>query len=943
MFTCAKIRDGASYLGHHLSCNDYYSENERTTGQWIGKGSERLKIAGQHIESGDAAFENLRRNLLPDGSGKLTGRTVSDRLAYFDFQCSSPKSISIMAVTMRDSRLIDAHRRSVLVAYGELERFAACQANTQLERSNRFTGNLISARFGHDASRSLDAQLHDHLVTVNATWDEASQTWKALTEYEMFRAIRYSGKTYQNHLAAECRKLGYEIQEVRDNKGNVTGFEISGVSPEIRGRFSKRRLEVENGIVTFEAKYGRKPTTPEIHQITVESRDRKLAEITTPEVLAKQRGQLSPDEFSNLTKIKETAVARAKDYSKGDGLNRVTSDLRRTIAHVYERQSVLTGHEILAETLNQNLGLIDLDHLKANLNDPQLVKLWEPQGCTGLGASFATKRGLALEKWAIQFIEHGQGQFDPLLPVGFEISPKLSGEQRVAVEKLLASPDQVFCLRGAAGVGKTTVLGEINRALKEKGMTVQYLAPTASAADTLRREGLVNAATLQSFLTDQSAANQCGDKPTVIVVDESGLISNKQGTDLLRRAERQGARVIFVGDSKQHTSVEAGDFLRIMEMHSKMDRAEIIDIRRQVVAAYRAAIKEMAVGQVRDGLVKLDAINCIHEGRADYLRNAATDYLRLSDEGLALDKVVCVAPTWSESHALTDEIRSGLKSRGILGPSEPVEVFESLQWTAAQKAEASRYEPGQRVIFNRKVAGFSKGENVEVTRVDDSSAWIRTTVGVEKQLGCRPEYFDVGRRRSLEVAAGDRLLIRANERGARLINGDVVTVAAVQNGIITTSDGRIIDSRKFVTFTHGYAVTSYKAQGKTADHVVIAAAHLDSKAAYVACSRGRLTCSLHTPDKVALLERLPHGTRMAALDVAGPQSRVPILGQIFERSRAWAEVAKQRTVDAANVTRLGIDLVCSGKMNPAMIALRVIHKFTKQLEHLHEPPAQLFH
>jgi conjugative relaxase-like TrwC/TraI family protein len=942
MVTCAKIRDGASYLRHHLTCNDYYSEQERTKGQWIGKGSERLRIAGQTIERGDDAFENLRCNLLPDGSGKLTGRTVSDRIVFFDFQCSAPKSISVMAITMGDARLVEAHKRSVLVAYGELEKFSACQANTQIERANRFTGNLISARFGHDASRSLDAQLHDHLVTVNATWDEASKTWRALTEFEMFRAIRYCGKTYQNNLAAECLKLGYEIEEVRDSRSNITGFEISGVTPEIRERFSKRRLEVENGMVKFEAKHGRKPTTTEIHQITVESRDRKLAEITTPEVLVKQRAQLTLGELSTLEKVKATAVTRAKDCTKGIGLNREASDLRRAISHLYERQSVLTGHEVLAETLNGNLGLIDLDRLKANLSDPQLVKLWEPQGCASLGASFATRRGLALEKWAIQFIDRGHGQFDPMRPAGFEVSPKLSVEQRTAVEKLLDSRDQVFCLRGAAGVGKTTLLGEINRALNDKGITVQYCAPTASAANTLRREGLANATTLQSFLLDQDSSD-LRSKPAIIIVDEVGLASNKQGAELLRQAERQGARVIFVGDSRQHTSVEAGDFLRILEMHSKMDRAEVIDIRRQVVAEYRGAIKEMAVGDVRGGLTKLDAMGCIHEGRADYLRNAAADYIRLSDEGRAFDKVVCVAPTWVEGHAVTDEIRAGLKSRGILGRAESIEVFESLQWTAAQKAEATRYQPEHEVTFNRKVAGFAKGEKVEVSRVDQTGVWVRTISGMEKRFDCRPEYFDVGRLRPVEIAAGDRLLIRANDKEARLINGDVVTVATVQDGIITASDGRTIDSRKFKTFTHGYAITSHKAQGKTAEHVVVAAAQLDSKAAYVACSRGRLTCSLHTPDKIALLERLPEGTRKAAVDIVGQHLRVPIIGQIFERSHAWSEVARQRAVDATKLAKAGIGLMCKGTISPVMVALRALHQFAKQPELLRETAEHPLH
>jgi len=62
---------------------------------------------------------------------------------------------------------------------------------------------------------------------------------------------------------------------------------------------------------------------------------------------------------------------------------------------------------------------------------------------------------------------------------------------------------------------------------------------------------------------------------------------------------------------------------------------------------------------------------------------------------------------------------------------------------------------------------------------------------------------------------------------------------------------------------HGNVVTSHKAQGWTADHVVVAAERFTSKGAYVACSRGRKSCIVHTPDTARLIERLPEGNRRA--------------------------------------------------------------------------------
>ena len=77
------------------------------------------------------------------------------------------------------------------------------------------------------------------------------------------------------------------------------------------------------------------------------------------------------------------------------------------------------------------------------------------------------------------------------------------------------------------------------------------------------------------------------------------------------------------------------------------------------------------------------------------------------------------------------------------------------------------------------------------------------------------------------------------------------------------------------------------------DHVVVAAERLTSKGAYVACSRGRRSCIIHTPDKARLMERLPEGNRRAALDVF---SEIPAKNaSIVNRVRAW----KQLSIDLA--------------------------------------------
>ena len=886
MFTMAKVREGSTYLDKHLTHSDYYSEKERVKGRWVGEGAKLLGLAGKRIGPGDKAFENLRRNKLPDGSGKLTRRNKKNRICFFDFQVSAQKSVSIMAVTLGDERLVEAHCRAAEKAFTELERFAATQANTRHQRENRTTGNVCAARFSHNASRALDPQLHEHYVTVNGTYDAETGQWRALTEKEMLTAIRYAGKVYQNELAGEVRRLGYEIEESRDKQGAVTGFEIKGVSASIRERFSKRRAEVEKGIAKFRKEHGREPSPAETHVIATETRNAKLTEATTAQVLRWQRAQLSAQELRGLDHLKQ--AARSREQRAVSGLSREGGALRLGIAHIFERRSVAAEHEIIAEALNQKLGALSLDRLKAAAaKEPQLVTLAD---AGSLARQCATRAGLALERWSVGYVARCKGQFERLGDAR-GLGEKLSAEQREALTMLLASKDQVLSLRGAAGVGKTAALVELRRALERSGKSVVAIAPTTSAADALRKEGFQRATTVAQFLL--KGAREI-DSRSVLLVDEAGMLSNKQGAALLRWAEASRARVVFVGDTRQHSGVEAGDFLRVLERHSPLEQAEMVVVRRQQTAAYRQAVQAMAGGSARAGLEKLDRLGWVREGNAEYLANAAREYLRLQSEGAG--KAVCVCPTWAENHALTDEIRRQLRAAGQLQGGKSFTVHESLSWTAAQRANARIYGPGLIVSFHETRRGFAKGSAWEVVSEERGKLVVRNEQGEQRSLDVKAaaKSFDVAAKRSLEVAPGDWVLLRDNDRRAGLLNGRVHQVNAIEGDVLHLQGGLDLDTKRFKRFLHGYAITSHKAQGMTVDHVVVAANRLNDKAAYVACSRGKLSCSVHTPDKTALLEGLGPGERKIALDYAPPASdERPAL----PRSEAFEAVSRAKQAE----------------------------------------------
>jgi len=943
MFTRAKIFGGGSYLKNHLAQNDYYAEGEKVTGHWIGQGAEWLGLGGD-VEAG--RFEALRENLHPESGKRLTPRTmdtrqpnmqeaekafrakhgrdgsptevanfrlrmkpVPNRIAFYDFQCSAQKSVSLMAVLAGDGRLRKAHERVSAMAFAELERFAGRQRNTRKARGRELTGNVCAAAFTHDASRALDPQLHTHFVVANATRD-AEGRWVALDEFHMLKAIRYAGKVYQNEFAREVKALGYRIQEARDEEGQVTGFEIEGVSDELCERFAKRREEIEREIDKFEEKHGRSPTKAEIARITRDTRDAKLTEITTPEVRANQRAQLLPGEWEHLQEVRSAAIGRAVRGQQVQTMGQEQEAVRAAVAHLYERCSVAQVHEILAEALNQGLGSVELGQLGqvVEKGEGNLVRLATRED-NPLLSECCTRYGLELERWSVEFVNSTRNR---CLSLNCEFVPAefLSSQQREAVRAILSTTDQVFGFRGVAGAGKTTALQEVHRGLREAGHRAFYIAPTANAAKVLRGEGFANATTVEDFLQNVSRRESL--KEAVIICDEAGLKSNRQGALLLKLARERDCRVLLVGDVHQHVSVEAGDFLRVLESHSQLGRCEVTEIRRQEEApAYKAVVELLATGNARAGLEALDAFGWLHESGADYLERAAGNYLRLTKGGADLESVLVVSPTWAENHRLTNAIRSLLKEHRQLAP-EGAEfiVHDSLQWTIQQKRNATNYRAGQSIVFTRPCGKWQAGEAAEVRNVADGVVTVVSN-GVETSLPVKaPDCFDVGRPRQIEVAAGDKLLVRANTKRSGLINGQVLTVDRIEDeGSIVTREGVQIPSG-FRQWCHGYVVTSHKSQGRTHKHVIVAAEWLDAKSAYVACSRGKASCTIHTPDKAQLLKHLPEGTRRAALDVLSesvkhsPEETASLL--LTARVSAWAHLVPLATRQIAEQAKAGL-------------------------------------
>jgi hypothetical protein len=780
---------------------------------------------------------------------------------------------------MNERRIVAAHKEASGIAIRELEQFAASRIRKDgIEDRDRTTGNVVGAAFVHTTSRALDPQLHTHCVLFNATWDAKEKRWKALQTGDMFGAINYATEVYRNELAKRLHQIGYQTRKARN------GFEIEGVDQKLIVRFSKRSQQRDMAVKRQEAKLGRKLTKQEVAHVVHQSRPKKLKGASDEQVRQQQLGEIGFLERRSLRKVVAGADGKAREFEHKVWM---WTAVDHGVAHVFERNSVVPQHKILEAALVRGCGQLDLAELKKELT--------ERSNLVRVGAEFSTREILEKELFLIQTVNDGLGRLAPVVS-RYEPSEHLGADQRKALAHVVTSPDVFTGFRGLAGSGKSTALVELARVLRNEGFTPVFCAPTASAADTLRKDKL-EAITLAKLLSDPLAQRQLS-RRAVFVLDEAGAVGLDDMARLFNVVRQTGCRAVFSGDTGQHASVVRGDTLRILEQYSGYRFKELTTIRRQKSEAFRQVVELAAAKQTNKAFAKLLELGAVTEAVADgpqasLYDKAAQTYLSAVRQGKT---ALLVSPTWSEIEAVTEKVRVALKVEGIVSPQEQaVAVFDSFSWTEAQRKNVSEYEPGQRIRFVRNTRKFDRGEMVEVQAVVENGLRIRRPDGTEVDFipANAAASFDVGEARELKVAAGDWLLLQANQ-GKEFINGERVQIREIQNGRIALADGRQLPSG-YNTFTHGYAVTSHSSQSKTVDEVLLVAssksfAAVNREQFYVSISRGRERVHVFTDDAELLARRVTDSReRMAAIELQALRDDLTKLG--FVRRERLEEIS----------------------------------------------------
>ncbi len=897
MITISKPLSAAQVHTYHAeefsnARDNYYTQGDEIRGQWHGQLARQWGLSGevradqferladgQHPRTGEPLVRPQRAQAYTNAHGEAV-QAMAHR-AGWDATVSAPKSVSLTALVGGDTRVRQAHRDSVAAALNEMEHYV--EARIGGNHLAEPTGKWVAARFEHDSARPVDGyaapQLHTHVVFFNVTVRSTGET-RALQPQELYKTQQYGTAIYRSELAARLVALGYEIE-----RGASGQPEIRGYSPAYLEASSPRRQQIQEYLEKVQ-RSGAGAAQIAAHQTREAKGDGSHEEM-------QRRHQALADAHGHQpARVVQAARDRARDGEQHVPQTTARTAVTYATDRNLEREAVVDERALVRDALRRSMGDVTLEAIKSEVAHRvagrEFIGVEPRPGAPG--RAFTTREMVELEHDTIHAMRAGQQTYRPLAAsvtrqAVQQASPHLSERQRGAVDRILATRDQVVALEGVAGAGKTTALAAVREGAAWEGYRVEGFAPTSRAAQKLSDAGIPTS-TLQRHLAEPHAPRD-GSKH-LYVLDESSLASTKQMHEFLQRLGPQD-RVVLVGDVRQHQAVEAGrPYQQLQE--AGMETVRLDEIVRQQDPALKHVVEQLSRGEARGAIQDLEHQGRVHEvaDRQERFVAIAHAYARYPDGTLV------VSPDNQSRMEINQTIHRLLQASGrVLDHEHHARVLVARQdVTGADRQWAAQYEPGNvvRYVKGSQALGLEPGAYARVLQVHAQDNQITVT----RQSG-EPVTYDPRRLQGVTLyreadrafAVGDRVQFTAPYREHHVANRELATLEQID------ASGRLhvrLDSGRAVAITvkdhphldHGYAVTSHSSQGQTADRVLVhvdtergSASLVNRRLAYVAVSRGRFDAQIYTDDKAQLGSALSRemGKRWAIESSRAPAGR----------------------------------------------------------------------
>lgn len=860
--------------------DNYFLKNAEP--QKFGQGWKRL----ENVEINAQTYKALVKGKDPTTGQQLVDIRNGHRPGY-NITFSPDKSLSVVAFSDPEMKqaLMEAHHQAVRDTLGYMEKeLAQVRMGQDGEKFPTKTNNLIGFTIDHQVNRDGDVQIHTHAVIFNISWNEQTQKWQALHS-DAFKS-NVLEKIYENQLAYYLQQKGFAVEWKTSESGKSFYAGIAGVPDAAVEATSQRAQEIKEAAEKLKEQYPN-ATPGELKQIAAYMTRDDKKEMTLEQIEKQFQSRL---EQAGLTKEDIVrGIEQAKQQWQEQRLESIQMNEYEVAKQAYsvlsEQKAVFSQQDLLKTAMDISKGDVPLERVQIAINDflkdKDLVKLGtdlkvKDGSRTYTDSLFTTKENLMAEKNVFRIVEQSKNSLESIYSreqVLNEIKNyeqksgfQMTESQRNAVITAMTTKDMVSIYQGYAGVGKTESLKVINELAQKAGYKVMGMSETNVAVGEMRKVG-IESFTVTKFLNTSQLISQV-DSKTIFVVDECSFMGARNMEKILNIAKENNARVLLFGDKAQLPPISAGYPFKDLQDRSNVTVVEMKDIIRQKDPLLREAVQDIIKQDIDKAFEKLNVV----ELKENLYQETAKLYVK---ENGYKDYIISTY-TNHDKNLLNNEIRNLLKEQGIISKDEHTfTIYSPKNLQGSDKLNINNYSIGDRLIVAKAGAGAKVGAELTITSIDRQNHMLKahaiTKQGLkEYQIDIRRfgDHFNVYSAEQRNFSVGDKIIFNANlkeDKQLKAANSEIGYIKSIQVNQITIQKGKetlTFDASKFQYFDHGYASTTYKAQGKTAQGAIYFAPVQEKgpqrsyQDFYVAISRAKTHAFVITNDKEKLKEQV---------------------------------------------------------------------------------------
>lgn len=849
-------------IGKPYSKYKDYAESYHVAGtqpedsDWRGKLAPNLGYDGPvHQFAYDLASEGK------DSYGRqLRKYQKNSRPAICDVTLNAPKSLSVEALVSSNPVALAAHDRGVDSALQFTEQhllFSQVKRQGKVERVH--TSQALIGSFRQRDNREGEPHLHTHNVIFNVGWVKGK--WRSLANEQIYLNKLTIGAIYQNDAAYHLHTAGYRTYW--DANGQ---FELVGNPKQLlEETFAQRTAKLE----AYLAQQGldRSQATPkQLDAANRATRKQKAYDKDALEQVSDWQDQAASAGIMPCQPLsrQELEFLFTSASHPGSPQEIVTAAAHR----LSETASVFGYMELVRAGCRLSQGRYLSSEIKKAVDESrELIAVASNTPYPSYTTRTILQRESQILDWAIQ----GKSSYTTISDKNkaaiaahkFTLNP----DQAKALQHIARSQDLITLIQGSAGVGKTRSLSALKDLMGERPLI--GCAVGGLQTEALEAESGIKSQTLESLIRTKPEEFP---RDALIVVDEAGVVSNRQMHRLILQALEANCRLLLVGDTKQLSAVEQGNPFQLLQARAGLLTAFISQNMRQKDDQLKAVVDLCEAQRPGEAFDLLNSQGKIKEIPASdqQIEAIAADYLTRPLEQRR--NTLIMATTHKERATLTQAIRDKLIEQGELsGPALKIEVLQKKDLDLHDLLIADHYQVGNMVRFWRNSGQFAKGELYRVSAIDPAQHSVELVDPEGKTVTLdlyRYKDRSVFSPQLLELRAGEEMRFTAglkDHNGKQVqVNGQKFRVEAIdpetQTIELSTKGKRLtVTPEDLLHSDYRWISTVHSLQGATAQYAIFAAGQgtlLSKESWYVAASRASLEFAVYCPDKAQLLESI---------------------------------------------------------------------------------------